>query len=192
MLELVLLIEGNAPSPAAAAGQEALLQQLAQGDREALAAFYAQTRSAVYGFALSILKNPQKAEDVMQDTYIRIVQAAESYSPQGKPMAWVFTIVRRLALMKLREDAKAPLPLEEWLPAPEDSPAQASIERMALRAAFSILSDEERQIVMLHALTGMKHRELAETLQAPLSTVLSKYRRALNKLKNYLKEEAIV
>ena len=53
-------------------------------------------------------------------------------------------------------------------------------------AALKALGDEERQIVLLHAVSGMKHRELSELLELPLSTVLSKYARALAKLKKAL------
>ena len=52
--------------------------------------------------------------------------------------------------------------------------------------ALSTLSDEERQIIMLHVTAGLKHREIAQLLELPLSTVLSKYRRALSKLKQKL------
>ena len=55
-----------------------------------------------------------------------------------------------------------------------------------LRSAMQVLSDEECQIVILHAVTGWKHREIAVQLQLPLSTVLSKYRRGLRKLKEEL------
>ena len=51
---------------------------------------------------------------------------------------------------------------------------------------MTVLSEEERQIVLLHAVSGMKHRELSELLELPLSTVLSKYARALAKLKKAL------
>ena len=53
------------------------------------------------------------------------------------------------------------------------------------------LSDEERQIVMLHAVAGFRHRETAALLTLPLPTVLSKYQRALKKLRTILKEETI-
>lgn len=56
------------------------------------------------------------------------------------------------------------------------------ILRHVLRAALSVLSEQERQVVMLHAVTGLKHREIAQLLELPLATVLSKYRRALKKL----------
>ena len=60
-----------------------------------------------------------------------------------------------------------------------------------LQSLLSQLSDEERQIVTLHALTGCKHREIAAVLNIPLSTVLSKYRRALRKLEKALEEEKV-
>ena len=62
---------------------------------------------------------------------------------------------------------------------------------MMLEAVLSALSDEERQIVTLHALTGLRHREIARDLGLPLSTVLSRYSRALKKLKRCLSEEGV-
>ena len=61
-------------------------------------------------------------------------------------------------------------------------------DRIVLTAALKALSSEELQIVTLHAMNGLKHREIAALLQLPLATVLSKYRRALKKLKDQLKE----
>ena len=58
-----------------------------------------------------------------------------------------------------------------------------SDEAMVLRQAMRLLGPEERQIVLLHAVSGLKHREIAALLERPLSTVLSKYHRALAKLK---------
>ena len=57
---------------------------------------------------------------------------------------------------------------------------------MVTRAVMAKLRDDEREIVMLHAVAGMKHREIASMLELPLSTVLSKYNRALKKLKKLL------
>ncbi|MGN1419764.1 MAG: RNA polymerase sigma factor, partial [Acutalibacteraceae bacterium] len=82
---------------------EELLNGISQGDNNAFEQFYRNTKADVYGFALSILKDTFAAEDVLQDTYVKIMSAATSYSACGKPMAWVFTITKNLALMKLRE-----------------------------------------------------------------------------------------
>lgn len=164
-----------------------LIPRTAAGDMGAFEQLYILSKSAVYGFAMSILKSTQSAEDVMQEAYIRIHGAAGGYRPQGKPMAWILTITRNLALMKLRE--RQAERFEEWKAGPQPADfTEKSLDRMALEAAVSVLSDEERQIVILHAITGLKHRELAELLDMPLPTVLSKYRRALSKLEKSMKE----
>lgn len=166
------------------------IEKTVQGDKEALAELYRRTHTAVYGFALSLCRNVQDAEDVLQDVYIRVYQAAGSFTPQGKPLAWLFTITRHLALMRLRERGKTDMiSPEDWQTAFADATAVTSDDRLLLQAVLSRLSDEERQIVLLHAVAGMKHREIAALLDHPLPTVLSKYNRALKKLKNAIQED---
>lgn len=170
---------------------EHLIAMMAAGDIKALEMLYAQTKTAVYGFSLSILKSPQSAEDVMQDTYIKMYAAAAQYQARGKPMAWILTIVRNLSLMKLRSGKQQALPLEDiaQLSTGHDD-TESVTDRMLLHTALETLADAERQIVMLHSVSGLKHREIADMLDIPLPTVLSKYRRALAKLQKLLKEEA--
>lgn len=164
---------------------EAYIKKIAGGDKEALALLYEQTHAAVYGFALSILKNRQDAEDVEQDTYLQLWKAAGSYTPAGKPLAWIFTITRNLARMRLREQSRTiTIPTEDWQSMFADEPALDYEDRLVLEALLNVLSDEERQIVMLYTVAGLKHREIAELLNLRLSTVLSKYARALKKLRN--------
>ena len=171
---------------------EGCLARIAEGEREALALLYEHTRVMIYGFALSICKNAQDAEDVLQDTYTRVWTNAASYRPSGKPLAWLFTVARNLALMKLREERKTlDLPQEEWERLEDHSTPRGLEDKAVLRAAMERLSDEERQIVMLHAVAGFRHRETAALLTLPLPTVLSKYQRALKKLRTILKEETI-
>ena len=148
---------------------EPLMAGLAAGDQEALGQLYRRTRTAVYGLALSILRHGHDAEDVTQDTFVRAWEKAE------------------LALMKLRERARTQdLPPEDWESFAIDSHDVTTEDRTVLAAALSTLSDQERQIIMLHVTAGLKHREIAQLLELPLSTVLSKYRRALSKLKQKL------
>ena len=102
-------------------------------------------------------------------------------------MAWILTITRNLCLQKLREQKKtADIPQEDWEPYLQHREALSPEDRLILQVCMNQLSDEERQIVILHAVAGFKHREIAKSLQLPLSTVLSKYNRALKKLKTYL------
>ena len=168
---------------------EAQVEQMAMGDQNALCALYEATKAATYGFALSIVKNRHDAEDILQETYIRIYAGSAAYQKNGKPMAWIFTIVRNLSLMKLRDKKRiSPMEEEDWTMLPADEAEVTPEDRLVLQAAMQALSDEERQIVMLHAVTGFKHREIAELLQIPLSTVLSKYHRAMKKMKTKITE----
>ncbi len=185
MISLITL-SVDCRTPMDQTGLESLLLDMTRGDQEALAQLYHRTRTAVFGLALSYLKNRHDAEDVTQDTFVRVWENAPSYRPQGKPMAWLLTIARNLSLMKLREkDRTESLPEEDWaLPGPDD--ALTTEDRTVLSAAMSVLEDEEQRIVLLHAVTGLKHREIAESLSLPLSTVLSKYHRALKKLRRKL------
>lgn len=169
---------------------EALFQRIAQDDRDAFETLYRATEKAVYAYILSIVKNPFDAQDVMQDTYLKIRSAAHLYQPMGKPMAWIFTISKNLCLMRLREHGRQADPEEYKL---EDSLDFSYLtdreDRLVLQAALRILDDKEREIILLYAVSGFKHREIAQNLQMPLSTVLSKYRRGLKKLQKYLLEK---
>ena len=162
---------------------------IAQGNKEALADLYEDTRAMVYGYALSICKDPHNAEDILQDVFVQIWNAAAQYSSTGKPMAWIFTITRNLAIMTLRQQGKSVCVTDEEMATFFDEhPQITSDDRLMLEALLNELQDDERQIVILHALTGMKFREIAAFMQKPLSTVLSKYNRAIKKLKTMIKE----
>ncbi len=169
---------------------ESLIAEIANGDMGALSKLYEQTKTAVYGFALSILRGKQDAEDILHDTYVKLYASAAGYQSLGKPMAWILAITRKLCLMKLRKDKReVSLPGDEWeLPDPQDGITN-SIANIVLKTAIETLSDKERQIVVLHAVAGLKHREIASILEIPLSTTLSTYHRALPKLKKRLKED---
>lgn len=186
---LFCAVQGGAPPRARALPQfsEALIGRIGQGDREALQELYEKTARAVYTFALAQLGDPAEAQDVMQDTFLKIRAAAHLYRPMGKPMAWIFTIARNLARTRqARAGAGVPLEDAELAGDPSLACVTDSEDRLVLRAALCILSEEERQLVLLHCVAGMKHRELAQSLGQPLSTVLSRYNRALKKLRIYL------
>lgn len=172
---------------------EELLKRVADGDQEAFYELYRSTDRTIYSFILSILKNPQDAEEVMQETYLKVWTGAASYQSQGKPLAWMFTIARNLCYMRFRDQKhQADVGLDE-LNGEEIGevcfPLEQMTDAIVLKAALSILKEDERQIVLLHASAGLKHREVAAGLQMPLATVLSKYNRAMKKLQQYLREE---
>lgn len=163
------------------------LAGIAAGDIKGVEELYRATSAAVYSFALSILQNPHDAQDVLQDTYLRICGGAANYRSERKPMAWILTITKNLCVQKMREQRKECWILPEcW----EDSFAEQSTlsaeDRLIVRECLTRLNDQEQQIVVLHAVAGFKHREIARMLELPLSTVLSKYNRAIKKLRKQL------
>ena len=164
-----------------------LLLRVAGGDRDALAELYQRTRSAVYGLALSYLKNAHDAQDLTQDVYVQVWDHAEQYRLIGSPMGWLLAVCRNLCLMRLRrEERHAALSEEEWDAIPARECGLDADERALLQGALASLADEERRIVLLHAVTGLKHREIAALLELPLPTVLSKYHRAVKKMRSFL------
>ncbi len=168
---------------------EKLIKAIADGDNSAFGEFYAMTDRAVFGYALSILKNTHDAEDVMQETYIRIRAAAHMYEPQNKAFAWIFTIVRNLCYMKLRTNKDWLFnSLEDYEHLQSEHVETAVEDKLILKSLLRLLNEQERQIVTLHAMTGMKHREIAQIMELPLPTVLTKYARAIAKMKRGIKD----
>ena len=168
------------------------ISDIAQHHHEhaALEQLYLCIKDAVYGYALSILKNTYDAEDVLHDCCLAVYQSAHTYASDGKPMAWIFTIARNLCLDKLRNRSRfADLPEEDWEPYLESNERVSPEDRIVLEHCLRDLADDEREILLLHLLSGMKHREIAALTDRPLSTILSKYHRALKKMRELLKEE---
>ena len=98
-------------------------------------------------------------------------------------MAWILTITRNLCLKLLRQRIKTTeLDLDDWKSYIDEAEISTD-DKVVIRQCMEKLSDEERQIVVLHAVAGFKHRQIAELLELPLPTVLSKYHRAIKKLK---------
>lgn len=172
---------------------EDLLKQVGEGSQEAFKKLYENTDKALYGFILSILRNSYDAEEVMQETYMKIWTSASGYQAQGKPLAWMFTIARNLCYMKFREQKyQADVGLEELNQGENGEfcpQIENAVDKLVLQAALRALKEEERQIVLLKNSSGLKHREIAQIMGMPLATVLSKYNRAMKKLEHYLREE---
>lgn len=101
-------------------------------------------------------------------------------------MAWILTITRNLAYQRLRR-AKRETAAED-IPEEADHAilSEETENKMILETALKTLGEEERQIVMLHAVSGLKHREIAALLGLGLPTTLSRYHRALAKLQKQL------
>ena len=166
---------------------DGLLNAVASGDMGAFEQLYHLTNASVYAFALSILKNSHDAQDVLHDCFVAIHGAASGYRSSGKPMAWIITIARNLCFKLLKEKEKTTsLTLEDWRDHIDICTQMTADDKVVLEQCMERLSDQERQIVVLHAVAGFKHREIGEMMDLALPTVLSKYHRAIKKLREYL------
>lgn len=158
--------------------------EIANGNHDSLSSLYNITSKRVYGFILSMVKNKHDAEDILHDTYINIYHSSINYKSTDKPISWILGIARNLSLLKLRDNRKSTSIAYEDFEENIDYQKDISIEeKLVIREFMEILSLEEREIVYLQAIAGFKHREIAQLLQMPLPTVLSKYHRAIKKLR---------
>ena len=167
---------------------EALILEISRGDTAAIGSLYELIKTDVYAYALSKLANEFDAEDITHDTFVLIYKYAKQYKPMGKPLAWVFTIELNL-IRKHCNASKGNLSLDEAIgDKSSDDDFQSSItESQFLIELLKNLTEDEREIISLHVVSGLKHWEIAKLLGKPLSTVLSKYNRAIKKLQNKVK-----
>lgn len=168
---------------------EAWFPLIGADDKAAFERLYLASERAVYSYVFAITKNADDTHDIVHDTFLKIREAAHLYKPQGKPLAWMFTIARNLTNSHYRrrshlgETADQDLSNDISLSYVNDP-----TDKIVLQAALNILNEQERQIVLLHAVSGLKHHQIAADLGIPLSTALSQYHRALKKLRQQLGE----
>lgn len=169
---------------------EKCIEKLALGKLDAMDKLYSLIKTDVYAFALTKCQNRDDAEDVMQDTFIQIYKYAKRYEAMGKPMAWIFTIVTNLSLRKIAIGSRTSAITDEMSEELADNKEFEIdvVNSEFLKELMGILTQEEQEIIVLHIVSGMKHREIADILDLSLSTVLSKYNRAIKKMKSYAKE----
>ena len=166
------------------------LVRIAQGDDAALQTLYDETATSIYAYALSVVRSAHDAQDIMHDTFIKVYENAHHYQSYGKPMAWILTITKNLCFQQFRQQSRvADVPDETLFAQLADNSNMSVDDKMFVAQYLAKLGEEERTIVVLHAMTGLKHREIAKLMELPLSTVLSKYKRTIAKLKSILSEE---
>ena len=156
---------------------------IANNDLSYMSELYKHTCTKVYSYSLSILKNKEDAEDVMHDTYMSVYESAFQYKSKGKPLAWIITIARNLAYAKLNDKKRyAEKDISEYEYQFINDDNLSPIDKITLETCLNKLNDEEREVVILHS-SGFKHREIAQITNLSLSGVLSKYNRAIKKLR---------
>jgi RNA polymerase sigma-70 factor (ECF subfamily) len=163
---------------------EHALRRIAQGDMDGLETIYDKLGRRIYLLAYSILGDSHAAEDVMQDTLIKISESSPTLRRDSNAVAYILTVTRNLSIDRLRKRQRE-FPLEA--PCFDASSSGEDIPDIPFSAleALSLLDEEERQIVTLKIEGGLKHREIAPMLGISQAACEKRYRRALEKLKSY-------
>lgn len=170
-----------------------LIIETSKGDLASLEILYKDLGPTVFGLALSILRSKTLAEDVLQDTFVRVKLFSSSYKPGTNGRAWILTIARNTAISIIRS-RRYEIDIDELVHTQCDDTdhIQNSIDSLILKDTLIKLDDEERQILLLRAVKDLKHREISQITGIPLGTVLWKYRKAIKKMNSYLKIESIL
>jgi|APTNR8051073442_1049403.scaffolds.fasta_scaffold09160_3 RNA polymerase sigma-70 factor (ECF subfamily) len=188
------------PSEAHAAGSDPLIPLLlavATADQTAFAELYRLTSPKLTGVAMRLMRSRDQAEELLQDTYIRVWHKARLYDPQrGAPMVWLIAVLRRCALDRLRETARRrqrEVVIDEpGLDAPEltvEFDPQAAGDERRIRRCLQLLDDSKRRAIELAFYFGLTHEELSRRMDVPIGTVKSWIRRGLKSLKDCLGDD---
>jgi RNA polymerase sigma-70 factor (ECF subfamily) len=170
-----------------------LLRATANGDRAAFRALYNATSAKLFGVALRILKRSDLAEDVIQDAYLKIWDAAPKFRPElGSPMSWMIAITRNRAIDILRKRTEVGIEDEKDGGERADEaldPYQMTAQNNELKALLSCmerLNPDQRQCLLMAYYYGYTHEEISKRMSTPVGTVKSWIRRGLARVKECL------
>ena len=181
-------------------GDEALVRLIAQSHEQALAQLYDRYNRLIFSLALAIVNDRETAEEVTLDVFMRVWQKAGTYRvEQAKVSTWLTHIARHHAIDVLRRRAArldqsavhwedAIRNIESSQPSPHES-AELSLRRARIHAALARLPVEQRQALLLAYFGGYTQSQIAEMLAQPLGTIKTRLRLAMQKLREFLKEE---
>lgn len=166
-----------------------LVARAKAGDEEALEALFRAFETPVYNLARRILRTPEDAEDVLQETFLEVVRSIKSYRGDGSLWGWIKRIAASKALMRIRrEQVRSTEELVEETVGRHGSPVGIRID---LERAFTQLSATARAVVWLHDVEGYTHEEIAEQMGKTVSFSKSQLARAHQRLRGLLDEGAV-
>ncbi len=159
---------------------------------------------AVYRMAMQLARHPDRASDLVQETYLKAFRSAEGFEERGKGMrAWLFTILHHTFYSDVKKSARGPMLVEEIFEADENQGAPdeplpawdlASLDwehvDERIKEAVEELSPEHREVLLLWGVEGLKYREIADRLDVPIGTIMSRLHRARKSLTESLEEFA--
>ena len=168
-----------------------LISKVADGDQGAFLALYDRYSSRVYTLILRMMNDEMLAEEVLQETFLRLWSRVSQYIPErGSPLTWLLAIAHRTALERLRfeshrpalSDGNEPSSLLESIPEPASTSEEARWRSLYL--AVQSLPEEQRKLIELAYYQGLSQSEIAEVLDLPLGTVKTRLRAGMLRLRH--------
>ncbi|MEO1583671.1 MAG: sigma-70 family RNA polymerase sigma factor [Planctomycetota bacterium] len=160
---------------------------------------------AVYRIAFHLTRNEQRAQDLVQDVYLRALRSAAKHGFEAKGggmRPWLFAIAHNTFYSTIKRENRAPTAVGEFHsdassePMPDEPPpawdgASFDWEHVddRLRSAIDDLKDDYRQVLLMWGVQGLKYREIAEVLGVPIGTVMSRLHRARKLVAEHLAEQ---
>ena len=160
---------------------DAALCRIADGESDALAVIYEKLGRKIFMLSFSILGNKQDAEDIMQQTFMKLLSSASGYKKGTNARAYILKITQNLSLNLLDKRNRE---RERILPEDENIP-HCDFPRFEELEALSLIGEDDRQIVVLKIECGMTHRQIASLLGISTAACEKRYRRSIEKLKGY-------
>jgi RNA polymerase sigma-70 factor (ECF subfamily) len=168
---------------------ERLMLRFQAGDVGAFEDLVRRHRTPLFSFLLRLTGDRGRAEDLCQETFLKVVRASGEWRPRATFRTWAYAIARNQAFDELRRQAfRKTEPLgEPEMPASEatapDRAAEGALLRPKLEAALAALPDEQREVFLLREHAGLRFHEIAEVTGVPENTVKSRMRYALEGLR---------
>jgi RNA polymerase sigma-70 factor (ECF subfamily) len=168
---------------------------MAKGDDSALTELHDAWGATLLGIACRMLGDRHEAEEVVQDTFVRLWHRSVDFDPvQSPPFVWAFAVLRGQCIDRLRfrhrekRDSSRVVPIHLHAPPErsEDARVMAADDWRRVKAALEQLGAEERSCLELAVFLEYTHSEISERLGTPLGTVKNRLRRALDKMRNLL------
>jgi len=164
-----------------------LLRRIRSGEREAAERLVDAHYEALYRWVLHLCRDREWAADLTQETFVQVWEGLEGFRGEATVKTWIHRIAYHTYLRAQRGSRPAMVPLHDALN--ERTPTEAALTGHAVEAALAELPENQRQVVLLHYLQGLKVAEIAEVLEIPAGTVLSRLHTARNRLRELLSAE---
>jgi RNA polymerase sigma-70 factor (ECF subfamily) len=171
-----------------------ILGRCKDGEVKAQFILYKQYSKAMYNIAIRFLNNKMDAEDILQESFVTAFEKLGELTNDNSFGSWLKRIVINNCISHIRRNKIEFDDIDNHVSAEETSSEEEdlSIDPLVVHEAIKQLPGGGRTVLVLHALEGYKHREIAEMLNISESTSKSQYKRALGILQTHLKQKIYV